>query len=113
MEPCSEPWILNPHHSTLNSQAIRVINITTGYTSTLAGRIGNVGNLDGKFIVIPSNDPNIIDPPQAAFASPSGIDFFDRFAIVADSGNFKIRRLDISTGEVGAFMQTHVIPFRG
>lgn len=46
------------------NQVIRRVDIATGATSTMVGKQGLVGNSDGKFIVVPSNDPNVIDPPQ-------------------------------------------------
>jgi len=71
------------------SHQIRLIDMATKTVSTLAGRGGIGGDSDG------SRRGSRFRNPQGVSVTPNG-----STAVVADSGNHKIRLVNISTGEV-------------
>lgn len=70
-----------------DNHTIRAIALATGEVSTLAGSPGSPGADDGI-------------GPGARFSSPSAVALGAGFALVADTGNHAIRRVDLATGEV-------------
>jgi DNA-binding beta-propeller fold protein YncE len=72
-----------------NNATIRLIDIPTGTVSTLAGTAGAVGTVDGT-------------GANARFNQPFDLELSadSRFALVADTENHAIRRLDLASGQV-------------
>ena len=70
-----------------DNHTIRKIVVATGEVTTLAGRPGSPGDANGIGEV-------------ARFSSPAGIALVIGFALVADTGNHAIRRIDITNGAV-------------
>lgn len=71
------------------NHAIRYINLETGAVTTLAGRLGQSGSSDGK-----EQDARFFRP-QGIAISADGL-----FALVTDTGNHTIRRINLETREV-------------
>ncbi|MBA3470510.1 MAG: hypothetical protein H0T53_12800, partial [Herpetosiphonaceae bacterium] len=72
-----------------NNATIRRVTVATGYVVTLAGRAGNFGSIDGV------GGTARFSAPQGLAITPDG-----KTALVADTTNHTIRRLDISTRRV-------------
>lgn len=72
-----------------NNHAIRKINLENGQVTTLAGKLGQSGSQNGA-------------GTNASFNRPSGVAISGDglFALVADSGNNLIRKINLTTGEV-------------
>ena len=76
------------------NHCIRMVNTETGRTSTVAGKEGEAGLVDG------SVNEALFNMPVAVAAPGSG-----RFLLVADSGNNAVRRIDLDTGKVATFLE--------
>jgi DNA-binding beta-propeller fold protein YncE len=70
-----------------DNHTIRKILLATAEVTTLAGSPGSPGSADGT-------------GAAARFSSPTGVALAPGFALVADTGNHTIRRIDIATGAV-------------
>jgi sugar lactone lactonase YvrE len=70
-----------------DNHTIRKIVVATAEVTTLAGSPGSPGSANGTGDV-------------ARFSSPSGVALAAGFALVADTGNHAIRRVDLTTGAV-------------
>jgi sugar lactone lactonase YvrE len=70
-----------------DNHTIRAIALATGEVTTLAGSPGSPGGDNGV-------------GSAARFSSPAAVALGDSFALVADTGNHAIRRVDLATGEV-------------
>jgi len=74
---------------------IRKIDLYKSQVTTVAGPSGgtncNSGNVDS------------LNPNNARFSSPSHLVLLNGFLYVTDSGNHKIRRINLNTGEVDTF----------
>jgi len=70
-----------------DNHTLRVIVVATGEVTTLAGSPGSPGSANGLGAV-------------ARFSSPAGVALSAGFALVADTGNHAIRRVDLATGAV-------------
>jgi sugar lactone lactonase YvrE len=70
-----------------DNHTIRKIVVATGVVTTLAGSPGSPGVVNGSGVA-------------ARFSSPGGLALASGFALVADTGNHVIRRIDITTGAV-------------
>jgi DNA-binding beta-propeller fold protein YncE len=70
-----------------DNHTIRKIVIATAEVTTLAGSPGSPGSANGTGDV-------------ARFSSPSSLALAAGFALVADTGNHTVRRIDITTGSV-------------
>ncbi len=81
--------------SEISNHDIRKIVIATGAVTTLAGSHGTIGNTDGT-------------GTAALFKNPGGIVRQGAYLYVADSGNYTIRRINISTKAVTTFAGTGV-----
>lgn len=75
--------------------SIRKVVIATGEVSTLAG--GTKGSANGTGMA-------------AQFQSPYGLAYDDGFVYVADGSDDTIRKVDVKTGEVSAFMGLSMTP---
>ena len=72
-----------------DNHTIRAIDVMSGTVTTLAGSAGSAGSADAV-------------GASARFSSPSGVALSPAgdFALVADTGNHTIRRIDVATGVV-------------
>jgi DNA-binding beta-propeller fold protein YncE len=70
-----------------DNHTIRKIVVATAEVTTLAGSPGSSGSANGTGEV-------------ARFSSPAGVALAAGFALVADTGNHTIRRIDVTTGAV-------------
>jgi sugar lactone lactonase YvrE len=70
-----------------DNHTIRKIVVATAEVTTLAGRPGSPGSANGA-------------GDSARFSSPGGVALAAGFALVADTGNHMIRRIDMTTGAV-------------
>ena len=70
-----------------DNHTIRKIVVATAEVTTLAGSAGSPGSANGT-------------GAAARFSSPGGVALAADFALVADTGNHTIRRIDIITGAV-------------
>lgn len=73
----------------MSNHAIRRIDLDTGAVTTLAGQLGQTGSNDGT-----GNNARFFKPQGVAISADS------LFALVSDSGNHTIRRINLSTGDV-------------
>src|SRR4029079_3196488 len=69
-----------------DNHTIRKIVVATGEVTTLAGSAGAPGSANGL-------------GAAARFSSPAALAIAGGFALVADTGNHTIRRVDLSTGQ--------------
>jgi sugar lactone lactonase YvrE len=69
-----------------DNHTIRKVIVATGEVTTLAGSAGMPGSTNGL-------------GAAARFSSPTGVAIAGGFALVADTGNHTIRRVDLSTGQ--------------
>jgi DNA-binding beta-propeller fold protein YncE len=70
-----------------DNHTIRKLVLATGQVTTLAGSAGSSGSANGT-------------GATARFSSPAAVALAGAFALVADTGNHTIRRVDLATGEV-------------
>ncbi|MDH5716467.1 MAG: DUF4215 domain-containing protein [Spirochaetia bacterium] len=70
-----------------NNHIIRKMDIVSGQVSTLAGKVGVSGSLDGI-------------GSDAIFSAPKGITTDGTYLYVADNGSHVIRKIDIATAQV-------------
>ena len=75
------------------NHAIRRVDLLSGEVTTVAGQLGAAGQVDG-----PAAQSGLRSPAAVAIA-PGGA-----FALVADTGNHTLRRLDFATGQLSTIV---------
>lgn len=76
------------------NHCVRVLDTATGELTTVAGKPGESGLIDG------SVEEALFNGPTAVAAPESG-----SFLLVADAGNNVVRRVDLESGQVATFLE--------